>query len=148
MQIQDLNFSGKIYKTLFFLCNMFYLVFLPNTQNKYQDNSNLTLYVFLQESTRRRQKYCESQILNEIKSPPQPSSCIQFPNTFYEPYQDSTSPNIFSNSRSSSCYTYTSTTGMEVPDWTLSEEAKADVYYYGFIVLFLLTLVCLALYFL
>ncbi|XP_026341238.3 serine/threonine-protein kinase VRK2 isoform X2 [Ursus maritimus] len=101
-----------------------------------------------QESTRRRQKYCESQILNEIKSPPQPSSCIQFPNTFYEPYQDSTSPDIFSNARSSSWYTYTSTTGMEVPGWTLSEETKADVYYYGFIVLFLLTLVCLALYFL
>ncbi|XP_030878393.1 serine/threonine-protein kinase VRK2 isoform X1 [Leptonychotes weddellii] len=102
-----------------------------------------------QESTRRRQKYCESQeILNEIKSSPQPSSCIYFPNSFYEPYQDSTSPDIFNNSRSSSWDTSTSTTGMEVTDFTLSEETKADVYYYGFIILFLLTLVCLALYFL
>ncbi|XP_021556977.1 serine/threonine-protein kinase VRK2 isoform X2 [Neomonachus schauinslandi] len=102
-----------------------------------------------QESTRRRQKYCESQeILNEIKSSPQQSSCIYFPNSFYEPYQDSTSPDIFNNSRSSSWDTSTSTTGMEVTDFTLSEETKADVYYYGFIILFLLTLVCLALYFL
>ncbi|XP_034857396.1 serine/threonine-protein kinase VRK2 isoform X3 [Mirounga leonina] len=102
-----------------------------------------------QESTRRRQKYCESQeILNEIKSSPQQSSCIYFPNSFYEPYQDSTSPDIFNNSRSSSWDTSTSTTGMEVTDFTLSEETKADVYYYGFIILFLLALVCLALYFL
>ncbi|XP_032266829.1 serine/threonine-protein kinase VRK2 isoform X1 [Phoca vitulina] len=102
----------------------------------------------IDESTRRRQKYCESQeILNEISSPQQ-SSCIYFPNSFYEPYQDSTSPDIFNNSRSSSWDTSTSTTGMEVTDFTLSEETKADVYYYGFIILFLLTLVCLALYFL
>ncbi|XP_025724581.1 serine/threonine-protein kinase VRK2 isoform X2 [Callorhinus ursinus] len=99
-----------------------------------------------QESTRRRQKYCESQeILNEIKSSPQQSSCIYFPNSFYEPYQDSTSPDIFNNSRSSSWATSTSTADMEVTDF---EETKADVYYYGFIILFLLTLVCLALYFL
>ncbi|XP_004397787.1 PREDICTED: serine/threonine-protein kinase VRK2 [Odobenus rosmarus divergens] len=98
------------------------------------------------ESTRRRQKYCESQeILNEIKSSPQQSSCIYFPNSFYEPYQDSTSLDIFNNSRSSSWDTSTSTAGMEVTDF---EETKADMYYYGFIVLFLLTLVCLALYFL
>ncbi|XP_027476585.1 serine/threonine-protein kinase VRK2 isoform X2 [Zalophus californianus] len=98
-----------------------------------------------QESTRRRQKYCESQeILNEIKSSQQ-SSCIYFPNSFYEPYQDSTSPDIFNNSRSSSWDTSTSTADMEVTDF---EETKADVYYYGFIILFLLTLVCLALYFL
>ncbi|CAK7297191.1 Serine/threonine-protein kinase VRK2 [Vulpes lagopus] len=102
-----------------------------------------------QESTRRRQKYYESQeILNEIKSSPQQASSIQFPNSFYEPYQDFTSPDIFNNSRSSSWYTYTSTTGLEVTDFTLSEETKADMYYYGFIILFLLTLVCLALYFL
>lgn len=102
-----------------------------------------------QESTRRRLKYCKSQeILNEIKNSPQQSSSIQFPNSFYEPYQDSTSPDIFNNLRSSSWYTYTSTTGMAVTDLTLSEEMKADIYYYGFIILFLLTLVCLALYFL
>lgn len=102
-----------------------------------------------QESTRRRQKYYESQeIRNEIKSSPQQASSIQFPNSFYEPYQDFTSPDIFNNSRSSSWYTYTSTTGLEVTDFTLSEKTKADMYYYGFIILFLLTLVCLALYFL
>ncbi|XP_032208081.1 serine/threonine-protein kinase VRK2 isoform X2 [Mustela erminea] len=101
----------------------------------------------VQESTRRRQKYCKSQeILNEIKSSPQQSSSIQFPNSFYESYQDSASPDIVSNWRSSSCYTHTSTTGMEMTDFTLSEEMKADMYYYGFIILFLLTLVCLALY--
>ncbi|KAI5770930.1 VRK2 [Gulo gulo luscus] len=102
-----------------------------------------------QESTRRRQKYCKSQkILNEIKSSPQQSSSIQFPNSFYESYQDSASPHIVNNSRSSSWYTYSSAAGMEVTDFTLSEEMKADMYYYGFIILFLLTLVCLALYFL
>ncbi|XP_077771600.1 serine/threonine-protein kinase VRK2 isoform X2 [Canis aureus] len=98
-----------------------------------------------QESTRRRQKYYESEeILNEIKSSSQQASSIQFPNSFYEPYQDFTRPDIVNNSRSSS----TSTTGLEVTDFTLSEETKADMYYYGFIILFLLTLVCLALYFL
>ncbi|XP_045835337.1 serine/threonine-protein kinase VRK2 isoform X3 [Meles meles] len=97
----------------------------------------------------RRQKYCKSQeILNEIKSSSQQSSSIQFPNSFYESYQDSASPDIVNNLRSSSWYTYTSTTGMEVTDFTLSEEMKADMYCYGFIILFLLTLVCLALYFL
>ncbi|XP_077912658.1 serine/threonine-protein kinase VRK2 isoform X5 [Halichoerus grypus] len=122
-----------------------------------EEKSQISLYLLLleffrpsiDESTRRRQKYCESQeILNEIKSSPQQSSCIYFPNSFYEPYQDSTSPDIFNNSRSSSWDTSTSTTGMEVTDFTLSEETKADVYYYGFIILILLTLVCLALYFL
>uniref|UniRef100_A0A8C7B168 VRK serine/threonine kinase 2 n=1 Tax=Neovison vison TaxID=452646 RepID=A0A8C7B168_NEOVI len=103
----------------------------------------------VQESTRRRQKCCKSrEILNEIKSSPQQSRSIQFPNSFYESYQDSASPDIVSNLRSSSWYTYTSTTGMEITDFTLSEEMKADMYYYGFIILFLLTLVCLALYFL
>ncbi|XP_030733151.1 serine/threonine-protein kinase VRK2 isoform X2 [Globicephala melas] len=115
-----------------------------------------------QESTRRRQKYCESQeFLNGVKSSPQKSSCIQFPNSFYEPHQDFTSPDMFNKSSSPSCYTSASTTGMEVTEldsatgfwltisqFTLSEEIKADVYYYGFTVLLLLILVCLALYFL
>ncbi|TKC41447.1 hypothetical protein EI555_014435, partial [Monodon monoceros] len=115
-----------------------------------------------QESTRRRQKHCESQeFLNGVKSSPQTSSCIQFPNSFYEPHQDFTSPHMFNKSSSPSCYTYTSTTGMEVTEldsstgfwltisqFTLSEEIKADVYYYGFTILLLLILVCLALYFL
>ncbi|XP_068420444.1 serine/threonine-protein kinase VRK2 [Eschrichtius robustus] len=115
-----------------------------------------------QESTRRRQKYCESQeFLNEVKSSPQKSSSIQFPSSFYEPHQDFTSPDMFNKSSSPSWYTYTSTTGMEVTEldsstgfwltisqFTLSEEIKADVYYYGFTILLLLILVCLALYFL
>ncbi|XP_077622612.1 serine/threonine-protein kinase VRK2 isoform X2 [Crocuta crocuta] len=101
-----------------------------------------------QESTRRRQKYCESQILKERKSSPQKPRSTQFPNSLYEPYQDFISPDILNNSRSSSWYTSTSPTGMEVRDSTLSEETEADVYYYGFIVLFLLILVGLTLYFL
>ncbi|XP_026928206.1 serine/threonine-protein kinase VRK2 isoform X1 [Acinonyx jubatus] len=101
-----------------------------------------------QESTKRRQKYCESQILNERNSSPQKPSSIQFPNSLYKPYQDFISPYILDNSRSSSWYTYTSPTEMEVRDSTLSEETVTDVYYYGFIVLFLLILVGLTLYFL
>ncbi|XP_054584533.1 serine/threonine-protein kinase VRK2 isoform X5 [Eptesicus fuscus] len=114
----------------------------------------------VQESTRRRQKYCELQeFLNEVKSSPQKESFVQFPNSFYEPHQDFTHPDIF-KSRCPSWYTCTSTAGMEVTDssstgfwsaisqFTLSEEAKADVYYYGFIILLLLMLMGLALYFL
>ncbi|XP_008524833.1 serine/threonine-protein kinase VRK2 isoform X1 [Equus przewalskii] len=113
-----------------------------------------------QENTRRRQKYCKSQeFLNERKSSPQKSSGIQFPNSFYETHPDFTSEDIFNKSRSPTWYTYASTPGMEVTDlesstgfwltqFALSEETKADVYYYGFIILFLLVLVCLALYFL
>ncbi|XP_045436716.1 serine/threonine-protein kinase VRK2 isoform X5 [Pipistrellus kuhlii] len=113
-----------------------------------------------QESTRRRQKYCELQeFLNEVKSSPQKESFMQFPNSFYEPHQDPTHPDTF-KSRCPSWYTCTSTAGMEVTDlsstgfwsaisqFTLSEEAKADVYYYGFIILLLLMLMGLALYFL
>ncbi|KAM5315987.1 serine/threonine-protein kinase VRK2 isoform 1-T8 [Glossophaga mutica] len=105
-----------------------------------------------QESTRQRQKYCESQeCLNEVKSPPQKDSCMQFPNSFYEPQQDFTSPDMFNKSRCPPWCTRTSTTGAEVTglkrstgfsfaiSWfTLSEETKADVYYYGIIILFLL----------
>lgn len=84
---------------------------------------------------------------------------MQFTNSFYEPYQDFTNPDVIGKSRSPPWYTYTSPVGTGVTDlesstglWTtisqltLSEEAKADVYYYGFIILFLLILVCLALY--
>nr|XP_035128405.2 serine/threonine-protein kinase VRK2 isoform X1 [Callithrix jacchus] len=116
-----------------------------------------------QESTRRRQKYQESQeLLNEVNSFPQEFSYRQFPNSFYEPHQDFTSPDIFKKSRYSSWYyKYTSTvspgitdlessTGLSstVSQFTLSEETKADVHYYGIIILVLLILVCLALYFL
>ncbi|KAK1333054.1 hypothetical protein QTO34_006587, partial [Cnephaeus nilssonii] len=69
-----------------------------------------------QESTRRRQKYCELQeFLNEVKSSPQKESFMQFPNSFYEPHQDFTHPDIF-KSRCPSWYTCTSTAGMEVTD--------------------------------
>ncbi|XP_032147959.1 serine/threonine-protein kinase VRK2 isoform X2 [Sapajus apella] len=116
-----------------------------------------------QESTRRRQKYQESQeLLNEVNSFPQKLSYRQFPNSFYEPHQDFTSPDIFKKSRSPSWYyKYTTTvrpgiTDLESPtglwstisQFTLSEEIKADVYYYSIIIPVLLTLVCLALYFL
>ncbi|XP_065785311.1 serine/threonine-protein kinase VRK2 isoform X1 [Muntiacus reevesi] len=116
----------------------------------------------VQESTRRRQKYCESQeFQNDVKSSPHKSSCIQFPNSCYEPHQDFTNPDMFNKSSSPSWYTNTSTTGMEVTEldsstgfwftvsqFTFSEEIKTDIYYYSFTIIFLLILVCLALYFL
>ncbi|VTJ57327.1 Hypothetical predicted protein [Marmota monax] len=112
-----------------------------------------------QEGRKRRQKYCESsELLNEINSFPQKSSYVQFPNSFYEPYQDFTNSDVISKSRSPPWYTHTSPIGTGVTDlesstglwptisqFTLSEEAKADVYYYGVIIVFLLILVCLAL---
>ncbi|XP_035883881.1 serine/threonine-protein kinase VRK2 isoform X1 [Phyllostomus discolor] len=104
-----------------------------------------------QESTRRRQKYYESQErLNEVKSPPQKDGCMQFPNSFYEPQQDFTSPDMFNESRRPPWCTRTSTTRTEVTGLkpsTLSEETKADVYFYGIIILFLLIGI-LSLYFL
>ncbi|KAM7238885.1 hypothetical protein CapIbe_010405 [Capra ibex] len=116
----------------------------------------------VRESTRRRQKYCESQeFQNDVKSSPHESSCIQFPNSFYEPHQDFTNPDMFNKSSSPSWYTNTSTNGMEVTEldsstgfwftvsqFTFSEEIKVDIYYYAFTIIFLLILVCLALYFL
>ncbi|XP_037663059.1 serine/threonine-protein kinase VRK2 isoform X2 [Choloepus didactylus] len=116
-----------------------------------------------QESSRRRQIYHEPQeFLNEVKSSPQKSSCIQLPNAFHEYHQDFTSPDIFSKSESPYWYTYdTSTIRMSITDlescrglwptisqFTLSEETKADVYRYSLIILFLLILVFLTLYFL
>ncbi|XP_069350161.1 serine/threonine-protein kinase VRK2 [Eulemur rufifrons] len=115
-----------------------------------------------QESTRRRQKYQDSQeILNEVNHLPQKFSYIQFPNSFYEPHQDSPSPEVFNKSRSPSWYEHTPTMSTGITDlesstglwptisqFTLSEETKADVYYYGFTILVLSVLVCLALYFL
>lgn len=99
--------------------------------------------------------------MNEVKSSPQISSYIQFPKSFYELHHDFTSPDTFNKSRCPSWYTSTSTTAMEVTDlesstglwraisqFTLSEETKADVYYYGFTIVFLLVVVFLALYFL
>ncbi|XP_036903859.1 serine/threonine-protein kinase VRK2 isoform X2 [Sturnira hondurensis] len=104
-----------------------------------------------QEST-RRQKYCESQeFLNEVKSPPQKDGCMQFPDSFYEPQQDATSPDMFNKSRRPPWCTRYYTTGTEgtglkrstgfsftIARFTLSEETKADVYYYGITILFLL----------
>ncbi|XP_008054269.1 serine/threonine-protein kinase VRK2 [Carlito syrichta] len=115
-----------------------------------------------QESTRRRHKYQEFQeLLKEANSFPQKSNYTQFPDSFYEPHQDFTSSDIFNKSRSPSWYKYTSTVNMGTTDlqsstglwpaisqFTLSEETEADIYSYGFIIIVLLTLVCLALYFL
>ncbi|KAL4694634.1 hypothetical protein H8957_002273 [Semnopithecus entellus] len=113
-----------------------------------------------QESTRIREKYQESQeLLNEANSFPQKLNYRQFPNSFYEPHQDFTSPDIFKKSRSPPWYKYTSTvstgitessTGLwpTISQFTLSEETNADVYYYGIIISVLLMLVLLALYFL
>lgn len=91
--------------------------------------------------------------MNGVKSSPQKSSCIQFPNSFYEPHQDFTSPEMFNKSSSPTGMEVTeldSSTGfwLTLSQFTLSEEIKADVYYYGFTILLLLILVCLALYFL
>ncbi|XP_062933945.1 serine/threonine-protein kinase VRK2 isoform X2 [Cynocephalus volans] len=119
-------------------------------------------YEAAQESTTKRQKYPESQELrNEVKSFPQKYSYTQFPNSFYEPHQDFTTPDELNKSRSLSLYTYSSTTGMGVTDlesctgwwsaisqFTLSEETKADMCYYGPIIFFLSMLIVLVLYFL
>ncbi|XP_037689777.1 hepatic triacylglycerol lipase isoform X2 [Choloepus didactylus] len=52
------------------------------------------------EGSRRRLIYHEPQeFLNEVKSSPQKSSCIQLPNSFHEYHQDFTSPDIFNQSR-------------------------------------------------
>ncbi|KAG8512296.1 Serine/threonine-protein kinase VRK2, partial [Galemys pyrenaicus] len=115
-----------------------------------------------QEITRKRQKYCQPQeFLNEAKSSTQNSSYTQCLNSFYELHQDLISPHKFHKSRSPSWDTYTSTTAMDttelesstgfwhnISQFSLSEETKAEVSCYGFIILCLLTLVCLALYFL
>ncbi|XP_040849349.1 serine/threonine-protein kinase VRK2 isoform X3 [Ochotona curzoniae] len=115
-----------------------------------------------QEGTRKRQKYYKSQeLLHEVNNVPQKSGCLQFPNPFYETHEECTGPGKFSKSGSASWDTYPSTSGMGVSDvdsstgvWsmlsqlTLSDEGKAEVYYYGFIIILLLVLVCLALYFL
>ncbi|XP_073905864.1 serine/threonine-protein kinase VRK2 isoform X2 [Castor canadensis] len=119
-------------------------------------------YEAAQEGTRRRQKYPESSaLLNEVNGLQQKSSYVQFPNSYCEPYQDFTSQHTISNSRSPPWYENTSTTGTGVihlessvrvwpviSQFTLSEETKEDVYYYGFAIVFLLTLICLVLYFL
>ncbi|XP_004691474.1 PREDICTED: serine/threonine-protein kinase VRK2 [Condylura cristata] len=115
-----------------------------------------------QESTRKRQKYCPSQeFLNEAINATQNSSCTQCLNPSYEPYQDFISPHKFHKSRPPSWDLDSSTTAMDatelessagfwlnISQFTLSEETKAEVYFYGFIIFFLLVLVCLALYFL
>ncbi|XP_008588475.1 PREDICTED: serine/threonine-protein kinase VRK2 [Galeopterus variegatus] len=123
---------------------------------------NVCTAISQKESTTKRQKYPESQeFLNEVKSFPQKYSYTQFPNSFYEPHQDFTTPDELNKSTSLSLYTYSSTTGMGVTDlesrsgwwpaisqFTLSEETKADMYYYGPIIFFLSMLIVLALYFL
>ncbi|XP_010614190.1 serine/threonine-protein kinase VRK2 isoform X4 [Fukomys damarensis] len=112
-----------------------------------------------QEGT-RQQKYRESsELLNEENSFPGKSSYTYLHNSFYELYQDFTD-NI-NKTQSPLWHTNTSTIGTEVtdlqssarfwltiPQFTLSEETKADVNYYGFIIFLLLILICLALYFL
>ncbi|XP_013370122.1 PREDICTED: serine/threonine-protein kinase VRK2 [Chinchilla lanigera] len=122
----------------------------------------LTNNEVVQGSTRRRQKYHESsELLNEVNSFPLKSSYTYFPQSLYEPYQDFTSPDKITKSQSPPWYVYTSTTGMELADlqssagfwstisqFTLTEETKADVYFYSSIIFLLLILVCLALYFL
>ncbi|XP_055980307.1 serine/threonine-protein kinase VRK2 [Sorex fumeus] len=106
-----------------------------------------------QESTRRRQKYSQSQeFFNEVKSSSRESSNTQLPNSFYEPHQDFTSPYRLNKSRFPSWDTYTSTTAMQVTDlqsstrFSLSEETKADMYYFA-IIFCLLILVWFAIYF-
>ncbi|XP_004636245.1 serine/threonine-protein kinase VRK2 [Octodon degus] len=116
----------------------------------------------VQESTRRRQKYHESsERVNKVKNFPQKSSYVYFPDSFYESCRDCTSPYKITKSQSPAWSTYSSTTGIEVTDlqistgfwstisqFTLSEETKSDVHFYGFIIFLLLILVCLTLYFL
>ncbi|XP_048208835.1 serine/threonine-protein kinase VRK2 [Perognathus longimembris pacificus] len=113
-----------------------------------------------QESTRRRQKYSESsELLNGVKTFQQNYEYIEFPNAFCESYQNFASQGTIKKSQSPPWNTYTSTAGMGVMDlesskglwptvfqFTLSEETKEDVYYYGLTIILLLLLVCFALY--
>ncbi|XP_037383332.1 serine/threonine-protein kinase VRK2 isoform X2 [Talpa occidentalis] len=116
-----------------------------------------------QKIIRKRQKYCQFQeFSNEAKSTTQNSSCTQCLNSSYESHQDFIiSPRQLHKSSSPFWDTYTSTTAMEarelesstgfglnISQFTLSEETKAEVYPYGVIILCLLILICLALYFL
>lgn len=117
--------------------------------------------IFPQESTRSRQKYCESpECLNEVKSPPRKDGYMQFPNSFYEPQEDFTRPAMFNKSRRPPWCTRTFATGTEVTGlkrstgfssatarFSLSSKTKADVCFYGIIILFLLICI-LILYFL
>ncbi|XP_042547123.1 serine/threonine-protein kinase VRK2 isoform X1 [Dipodomys spectabilis] len=109
-----------------------------------------------QESTRRRKKHPESsELFNGVKNFPQKDNYMEFQNSFCDPYQNFASQGMIKKSRSPSCYTYTNTvTDLEsseglwptVSQFTLSEETKEDVYYYGITILLLLISVCLALY--
>ncbi|XP_060221116.1 serine/threonine-protein kinase VRK2 isoform X2 [Meriones unguiculatus] len=118
----------------------------------------------VQENSRRGKIYEYSDLLSDMHSLRQTSSYMNSQTPYYKPYTpnlDCTSRDPIRKPRSASWHRYASTgdtgvTDLESPSrlWpsvfqlTLSEETKADVYYYGLTIFCLLTLVCLALYFL
>ncbi|GAB1295870.1 Serine/threonine-protein kinase VRK2 [Apodemus speciosus] len=113
------------------------------------------------EISRTRKIHEYSDIFREVQSPPQTPSYARFQGSCCKPYLDCTSRDPIRKPRSLPRYRYMSTGNLGVTDmessqrvWpavfqlTLSEETKADVCYYGLTIFCLLTLVCLALYFL
>ncbi|XP_052055590.1 serine/threonine-protein kinase VRK2 [Apodemus sylvaticus] len=113
------------------------------------------------EISRTRKIHEYSDIFNEMQSLQQTPSYTSFQGSYCKPYLDCTSRDPIRKPRSLPRYRYTPMGNLGVTDmessprfWpavfqlTLSEETKADVCYYGLTIFCLLTLVCLALYFL
>ncbi|XP_036057384.1 serine/threonine-protein kinase VRK2 [Onychomys torridus] len=111
------------------------------------------------ENSRRKNIYEYSDFWSEMQSLQQTPSYMSFQTSYCKPYPDCTSRGTIRKPRSSVLNRYTSTGDMSVTDldrpprlWpavfqlTLSDEMKTEVYYYGLTIVFLLTLVCLALY--
>lgn len=111
------------------------------------------------ENSRRRNIYEYSDFQSEMHSLQQTPSYMGLQTSYCKPYPDCTSRDTIRKPRSPVQYRYTSTGDMGVTDlerppglWpavfqlTLSDEMKAEVYYYGLTIVFLLILVCLALY--
>nr|XP_004669027.2 serine/threonine-protein kinase VRK2 isoform X2 [Jaculus jaculus] len=126
---------------------------LPATQRKVQREDTLTRLLHsgaAQERIRRKEYHDSSECLNEVKSHAQKAGYMSCQNS-----------DVINMTRWPPCYKYTSTSGTGITDlesstglWptasqlSLSEETKTDVYYYGFTIVVLVILVCLALCFL
>ncbi|XP_028633529.1 serine/threonine-protein kinase VRK2 isoform X2 [Grammomys surdaster] len=113
------------------------------------------------ENSRTRKIHEYTDIFSEMQSLGQTPSYTSFQGSYCKPYLDCNSRDPIRKPRSLPQYRYTPTGNLGVTDlessprlWpavfqlSLSEETKADMYYYGLTIFCLLTLVCLALYFL
>nr|AAH13520.1 Vrk2 protein [Mus musculus] len=113
------------------------------------------------ENSRTRKIHEYSDIFSEMQSLQQTPSYMSFQGSYCKPYLDCTRRDPIRKPRSLPRYRHTPTGNLGVTDlessprfWpaifqlTLSEETKADVYYYGITIFCLLIFVFLALYFL